>query len=67
MLCVTCREAELVNKYHYAFSYFKKPLELKQYQSHILKKSFEMKKEVKPENVVKPRKTKVCATAYFYS
>lgn len=53
------REAELVNKYHYAFNYFKKPIEVKQYHSPNLKKAYDTKKEVKPEPAPKPRKVKV--------
>ena len=49
-----------MNKYHYAFSYFKKPIELKQYLSTVLKKAYDAKKEAKSEVQVKSRKTKVC-------
>lgn len=49
-----------MNKFHYAFNYFKKPVTLTQYQSQTLKKSFESsQKDVKPVPAVKPKK--VCA------
>jgi len=49
-------EVERTNKFHYAFSFFKKPLKLANFSSTILKKATEApKKEVKE---VKPAKTK---------
>ena len=66
------REAELVNKYHYAFHYFKKPIEIKMFHSPNLKKAYDVKKESKPDTPTKPRKIKVrcalrfiCYTLYF--
>ena len=48
-----------MNKYHYAFSYFLKPIEIKQYQSTVLKKAYDTKKDAKAEAPVKARKVKV--------
>lgn len=51
-----------MNKYHYAFHYFKKPIEIKMFHSPNLKKAYDVKKESKPDTPTKPRKIKVrCA------
>lgn len=59
-VCLTHRETELLNKFHYAFRFFKKPVTLTQHQSQSLRKSYEASnKDVKQAPTVRPKKVNV--------